>query len=44
MDYDLNVVDCDGNMVFFYVIIVGDILIVKMIVKKLKYYVLSVDI
>lgn len=43
VDYNLNVVDKDVNMVLFYVIIVGDFLIVKMIVKKLKYYGLSVD-
>lgn len=43
MDYNLNVVDCDVNMLLFYVIMVGDFLVVKMLIKKLRYYDLIVD-
>ena len=43
VDYDLNAVDKDANTALFHAITVGDLSIVKMIVKKLKYFGLSVD-
>lgn len=43
VDYNLNATDQDANTALFHAITVGDLSIVKMIVKKLKYYGLSVD-
>ena len=43
VDYNLNAVDRDANTALFHAITVGDLPIVKMLVKKLKYYGLSVD-
>ena len=43
VDYNLNASDQDANTALFHAITVGDLSIVKMIVKKLKYYGLSVD-
>ncbi|PFX20504.1 Ankyrin repeat and KH domain-containing protein mask [Stylophora pistillata] len=43
VDYNLNAVDRNGNTALFHTITVGDVSIVKMIVKKLKHYGLSVD-
>jgi len=43
VDYNLNAADQDANTALFHAITVGDLSIVKMIVKKLKYYGLSVD-
>ena len=43
VDYNLNATDRDANTALFHAITVGDLSIVKMIVKKLKYYGLSVD-
>ena len=43
VDYNLNATDQDANTALFHAITVGDLSIVKTIVKKLKYYGLSVD-
>lgn len=43
VDYNLNAADQDANTALFHAITVGDLPIVKMIVKKLKHYGLSVD-
>lgn len=43
VDYNLNAVDRDANTALFHAITVGDLAIVKLLVKKLKYYHLSVD-
>lgn len=43
VDYNLNAADQDANTALFHAITVGDLSIVKTIVKKLKYYGLSVD-
>lgn len=43
VDYNLNAVDRDANTPLFHAVTVGDLSVVKMLVKKLKYYHLSVD-
>lgn len=43
VDYNLNAVDRDANTPLFHAVTVGDLSVVKMLVKKLKYYRLSVD-
>lgn len=43
VDYNLNAVDRDANTALFHAISVGELSIVMMLVKKLKYYDLSVD-
>lgn len=43
VDYNLNAADRDANTPLFHAVTVGDLSVVKMLVKKLKYYHLSVD-